>query len=59
MQKLKDRGWNSREGCADDDSVLLQGRVVWEGSVEDFDTTSEPIVRQFASGSLAGPIRYE
>ncbi|KAL4423431.1 hypothetical protein ABPG77_005383 [Micractinium sp. CCAP 211/92] len=38
---------------------LHQGRVVWEGSVEEFDTTDEPIVRQFASGSLQGPIKYE
>ena len=38
---------------------LHEGRVVWQGSVAEFDTTDEPIVRQFASGSLNGPIRYE
>ncbi|KAI7841119.1 hypothetical protein COHA_005090 [Chlorella ohadii] len=38
---------------------LHEGRVVWQGTVEEFDTTDEPIVRQFASGSLEGPIRYE
>lgn len=38
---------------------LHEGRVVWQGSVEEFDTTDEPIVRQFASGSLEGPIKYE
>ncbi|GLC68238.1 Protein TRIGALACTOSYLDIACYLGLYCEROL 3 [Pleodorina starrii] len=37
---------------------LHQGRVVWEGSVAEFDTTDEPIVRQFAEGSLEGPISY-
>lgn len=37
---------------------LHEGRVVWEGSVHEFDTTDEPIVRQFASGSLDGPIVY-
>lgn len=37
----------------------LQGHVVWEGTVEEFDSTEEPIVRQFASGSLEGPIKYE
>lgn len=37
---------------------LHQGRVVWEGTVEEFDTTDEPIVRQFAEGSLDGPISY-
>ncbi len=36
-----------------------QGLVVWEGTVEEFDTSDEPIVRQFASGSLNGPIQYE
>jgi ABC-type transporter Mla maintaining outer membrane lipid asymmetry ATPase subunit MlaF len=37
---------------------LHAGRVVWEGPVEEFDATDEPIVRQFASGSLHGPIVY-
>jgi ABC-type transporter Mla maintaining outer membrane lipid asymmetry ATPase subunit MlaF len=37
---------------------LHDGKVVWEGSVAEFDTTDEPIVRQFASGSLQGPIVY-
>jgi len=37
---------------------LHAGTVAWEGSVEEFDTTEEPIVRQFSSGSLDGPITY-
>ncbi|GAX78476.1 hypothetical protein CEUSTIGMA_g5915.t1 [Chlamydomonas eustigma] len=37
---------------------LHKGKVVWEGSIADFDTTEEPIVRQFAEGSLKGPISY-
>ena len=37
---------------------LHAGRVVWEGTSEEFDTTEEPIVRQFATGSLKGPIVY-
>lgn len=37
---------------------LHQGKVVWEGPVSEFDTTDEPIVRQFAEGSLEGPISY-
>ncbi len=40
-------------------SLGLQGHVVWEGTVAEFDSTEEPIVRQFASGSLDGPIKYE
>ena len=42
-----------------DGAWLVQGSVVWEGTVEEFDTCEVPIVRQFASGSLDGPIRYE
>ena len=38
---------------------LHEGRVVWEGSVSEFDTSDEPIVRQFASGSLHGPMKYK
>jgi len=37
---------------------LHKGKVAWEGTVEEFDTTTEPIVRQFATGSLQGPITY-
>ena len=37
---------------------LHAGKVVWEGTSEEFDTTEEPIVRQFATGSLKGPIVY-
>ncbi|KDD73392.1 hypothetical protein H632_c2225p0 [Helicosporidium sp. ATCC 50920] len=37
---------------------LHQGKVVWEGSVAEMDSTDEKIVRQFASGSLDGPIAY-
>lgn len=38
---------------------LHEGRVVWEGSVSEFETSDEPIVRQFASGSLYGPMTYK
>lgn len=37
---------------------LNQGRVVWQGTVEEFECTEEPIVRQFREGSLDGPIAY-
>ncbi|KAG0584124.1 hypothetical protein KC19_3G187000 [Ceratodon purpureus] len=37
---------------------LHEGKVVWEGPTAEFDTSMEPIVRQFADGSLLGPIRY-
>ncbi|KAL2634257.1 hypothetical protein R1flu_005736 [Riccia fluitans] len=37
---------------------LHDGKVVWEGKTAEFETTSNPIVRQFANGSLRGPIGY-
>lgn len=37
---------------------LYDGKIVWEGMTHEFATSTNPIVRQFASGSLDGPIRY-
>mmetsp|Transcript_42941 Transcript_42941/g.77015 ORF Transcript_42941/g.77015 Transcript_42941/m.77015 type:complete len:116 (-) Transcript_42941:228-575(-) len=37
---------------------LHGGRVVWEGPAAEFRTTEEPIVKQFATGELEGPIVY-
>lgn len=36
---------------------LYRGKVQWQGTVEQLDTTDSAIVRQFASGSLQGPIQ--
>ena len=36
---------------------LYGGKVQWIGSVEEIDTTDNPLVRQFFSGSVEGPIR--
>jgi phospholipid/cholesterol/gamma-HCH transport system ATP-binding protein len=35
---------------------LFQGKVQWEGQVSDIDTSENPLVRQFFTGSLNGPI---
>ena len=35
---------------------LYQGKVQWEGTVSDIDTTNNPLIRQFFSGSVKGPI---
>lgn len=35
---------------------LYQGKVQWEGSVTEIESTDSPIMRQFFSGSLEGPI---
>uniref|UniRef100_A0A0D6QVM5 ABC transporter domain-containing protein n=1 Tax=Araucaria cunninghamii TaxID=56994 RepID=A0A0D6QVM5_ARACU len=37
---------------------LHEGQVVWQGMTHEFDTSTNPIVRQFAVGSLEGPIQY-
>lgn len=37
---------------------LYEGKVVWQGMTREFSTSANPIVRQFAAGSLDGPIRY-
>ena len=36
---------------------LYGGKVQWIGTVEDIDTTDNPLVRQFFSGSVDGPIQ--
>lgn len=36
---------------------LHQGKVQWEGKVHEIDTTDNPLVRQFFSGSVEGPIQ--
>ena len=36
---------------------LYKGKVQWEGSVRDIDTTENPLIRQFFSGSIEGPIQ--
>lgn len=40
------------------DRVVLMhdGRIVWDGPVQDLDTTEDPYVRQFMSGSTDGPL---
>jgi phospholipid/cholesterol/gamma-HCH transport system ATP-binding protein len=36
---------------------LYHGRVQWDGRVNEIDTTDNPLVRQFFSGSIEGPIQ--
>jgi len=36
---------------------LYGGKIQWQGSVNDIDTTDHPMVRQFFSASVEGPIR--
>lgn len=37
---------------------LYDGKIVWEGMTHEFTTSTNPIVKQFASGCLDGPIKY-
>ncbi len=41
---------------ADKIAMLHEGRIIMEGSVDDFRTTKDPAVRQFLEGSSKGPI---
>ena len=36
---------------------MYQGKAHWEGSVDDIDQSDHPLVRQFFSGSVDGPIQ--
>ncbi|NJL83622.1 MAG: ATP-binding cassette domain-containing protein [Chloroflexaceae bacterium] len=36
---------------------LYSGKIQWDGSVADIDTTDNPLVRQFFSASVEGPIK--
>ncbi len=36
---------------------LYQGKVQWQGTVDEIDTTDHPAIRQFFSGSTQGPIQ--
>lgn len=36
---------------------LYQGNVQWEGNIQEVETTDNPLIRQFFSGSVAGPMQ--
>lgn len=36
---------------------LFKGKIQWEGSVSEIDTTDNPLIRQFFSASTVGPIQ--
>ena len=41
---------------ADQIMFLYQGKVQWQGKVDEIDTTDNPMMRQFISGRVKGPI---
>lgn len=36
---------------------LYQGKLQWDGPIHDMDTTEHPMIRQFLSGRVEGPIQ--
>jgi phospholipid/cholesterol/gamma-HCH transport system ATP-binding protein len=42
---------------ADKVAMLYEGRIIFEGTPEDFRRTEDPVVRQFVEGRLEGPIQ--
>ena len=49
----------SSRKIADRIAMLYKGKIVWQGSVQELDTTDNPYVRQFVQGSSHGPIKVE
>lgn len=37
--------------------MLNQGKIQWEGTIYEMDTTDDPFIRQFLSGDINGPIQ--
>ena len=37
-------------------AMLFEGRLIWQGSIEELDHCTDPIVRQFVAGETDGPI---
>ncbi len=49
----------SARKIADKIAMLYQGKIIWQGTVEEMDKSDNPYVRQFISGSAKGPIKVE
>lgn len=50
---------NSARKIADRIAMLYEGKIIWVGTVEELDKTTNPYVRQFVAGSANGPINIE
>lgn len=46
---------NSLRFISDRTGLLYDGKIIWEGTKEEIDTSTNPYVRQFISGSSKGP----
>ncbi|MBR6412195.1 MAG: ABC transporter ATP-binding protein [Alphaproteobacteria bacterium] len=50
---------NSARKIADRIAMLYEGKIIWVGTVDELDKTTNPYVRQFVAGSAKGPIQME
>lgn len=48
---------NTIRRTADRVVFLYDGKIQWQGTIQELDASDNPLVRQFFSGSVAGPIR--
>ncbi|NDB84999.1 MAG: ATP-binding cassette domain-containing protein [Alphaproteobacteria bacterium] len=46
---------HSARTIADKVAMLYKGEIIWQGAVAELETTDNPYVRQFVSGSTTGP----
>jgi len=49
----------SARKIADRIAMLYNGKIVWQGTVEELDKTDNPYIVQFVKGSSQGPIKVE
>ena len=48
----------SARKIADKIALLYQGKIIWQGSVDDMNKTDNPYVKQFINGEANGPIKF-
>jgi phospholipid/cholesterol/gamma-HCH transport system ATP-binding protein len=48
----------SARKIADKIALLYQGKIIWQGSVEEMNTTNNPYIVQFIQGRADGPIKF-
>ena len=48
---------NSARKIADKVALLYNGKIIWQGTVKEMDSTDNPYVIQFINGKADGPIK--
>lgn len=49
---------SSARKIADKIALLYQGKIIWQGTVKEMDSTDDPYVNQFIHGRAEGPIKF-